>query len=555
MSIKIHFHGATRVVTGSCYLIETDTARLLVDCGMFQGSKTEKELNYRAFPFDPHKIDAMLLTHAHIDHAGLIPKLTRAGYANKIYATHATCDLAAVMLPDSGFIQETEVRQLNERNRKRGRPEVEPIYTAEDAREALEHFEGVAYKMWITPVPGVRARYWNAGHLLGSASIEVEVAREGGKPLRILFSGDIGPDHKLFEPDPEAPVDFDYVICESTYGGKDRFERSQEKRREVLGAELRAAASRQGAVLIPSFAVERTQEILVDLIALMDSGVVPYAPVFIDSPLALKATDIFAHHAKSLQNGDALLRALKSPYVKTTETADESKAINRFSGFHVIVAASGMCEAGRIRHHLKNNLFKSNATVLLVGFQAAGTLGRLLEEGVRSVKIHGEEVRVKAAIRRFEDYSGHADGPELLQWLRERLPIAKAVFLTHGEEQAQLALAGAMAGEIIAAERIERPRLDDVYDVAGDVPVRREAESRPRISLEKMARPDWHNELAELVLDINDEVGKAADEKARAVIIRRLKRALEETKGRMPPNARQKRHNEGHGDTGSLEQG
>lgn len=556
MTIKIHFHGATRVVTGSCYVLETDRGRLLVDCGMFQGSKTEKELNYREFPFDPRRIDAMLLTHAHIDHAGLIPKLVKKGYAGKIHATHATCDLAAVMLPDSGFIQETEVKLLNERNRKRGIPEVEPIYTAEDARQALEHFEGLAYKTWITPVPGIRARYWNAGHLLGSASIEVEVARESQRPIRILFSGDIGPDQRLFEPDPEAPVDFDYVICESTYGGKDRFERSQEKRREVLGAELRAAASRQGAVLIPSFAVERTQEILVDLIALMDQAVIPHAPIFIDSPLALKATEIFSHHAKSLRNGDALLHALESPYVKTTQSVEESKAINRFAGFHLIVAASGMCEAGRIRHHLKNNLFKHNATVLLVGFQATGTLGRVLEDGARSVKIHGEEIEVNATIRRFEDYSGHADGPELLQWLRERLPIAKAVFLTHGEEEAQMALAGAMAGEIIAADRIERPRLDDVYDVTGEAPVRREAEIRPRISPDKMARPDWHNDLAELILDINDGISRAPDEKARAVIIRRLKRALEETRGPMPPpSARQKGRDEGRGGARGYDEG
>ncbi len=536
MTVKLHFHGATRVVTGSCYMIETDKARLLIDCGMFQGSKTEKELNYRAFPFDTHAVDAMLLTHAHIDHAGLIPKLVKAGYGNRIYATHATCDLAAVMLPDSGFIQESEVKQLNDRNRKRGLPEVEPIYTADDARTSLEHFEGIAYKTWISPVPGIRARYWNAGHLLGSASIEVEVERQGAKPLRILFSGDIGPDHKLFEPDPEAPADFDYVICESTYGGKDRFERSEEKRRELLGSELRAAASRQGAVLIPSFAVERTQEILVDLIALMDSGAIPHAPVFIDSPLALKATDIFSQHAKTLRNGEALLHALESPYVKTTETADQSKAIARFSGFHIIVAASGMCEAGRIRHHLKNNLFKPNATVLLVGFQAAGTLGRLLEDGATAVKIHGEEIKVRATIRRFEDYSGHADGPELLQWLRERLPIARMVFLTHGEEEAQIAMASNMAAaNIMAAERIERPILDDIFDLTGDVPVRRAAEVKPRISPDRMARPDWHNELAELVLDINDEISRAADEKARGVIIRRLKRALEETQGAKPP--------------------
>jgi metallo-beta-lactamase family protein len=556
MTIKIHFHGATRVVTGSCYLLETDNARLLVDCGMFQGSKTEKELNYRAFPFDPLKLDAMLLTHAHIDHAGLIPKLVKAGYERKIYATHATCDLCAVMLPDSGFIQETEVRLLNERNRKRGLAEVEPIYTADDARHALEHFEGIAYQMWITPVPGIRARYWNAGHLLGSASIEVEVERAGTKPVRILFSGDIGPDHKLFEPDPEAPTDFDYVVCESTYGGKDRFERSEEKRRELLGVELRAAASRQGAVLIPSFAVERTQEVLVDLIALMDKGVVPNAPIFIDSPLAFKATQIFSHHAKSLRNGEALLHALESPYVKTIESVEESKAIARFTGFHIIVAASGMCEAGRIRHHLKNNLFKANATVLLVGFQAAGTLGRLLEDGATSVKIHGEEVKVAASIRRFEDYSGHADGPELLQWLRERLPITRMVFLTHGEENAQTAMVSNMVvANIMAADKIERPILDDIYDLSGDVPVHLAAEARPRISPDKMARPDWHNELAELVLDINAEVGRATDEKSRAVIIRRLKRALDETQGTTPPPNRSKSGDEGRGGARGFDEG
>lgn len=559
MTVKLHFHGATRVVTGSSYVIETERARLLIDCGMFQGSKTEKELNYRAFPFDPRKIDAMLLTHAHIDHAGLIPKLVKAGFANKIYATHATCDLCAVMLPDSGFIQETEVRQLNDRNRKRGLAEVEPIYTAEDAHRALEFFEGIAYKTWITPVPGIRARYWNAGHLLGSASIEVEVERPGQKALRILFSGDIGPDAKLFEPDPEAPADFDYVICESTYGGKDRFERSEEKRREVLGTELRAAASRQGAVLIPSFAVERTQEVLVDLIALMDMGVIPRAPVFIDSPLALKATNIFTQHAKSLRNGGALLRALESPYVKTTESVEESKAINRFSGFHLIVAASGMAEAGRIRHHLKNNLYKPNATVLLVGFQAAGTMGRLLEDGAQAVKIHGEEIKVRATIRRFEDYSGHADGPELLQWLRERLPIAKMVFLTHGEENAQVAMAEEMAeAGLMTADRIARPSLDDIYDLTGEEPVLLAAEVRPRISPDKMARRDWHNELAELILGINEEVGKAADGKARAIIIRRLKRALEEENGngRMPPpNGKHKGRDEGRGGARGFDEG
>ena len=272
MPIKLHFHGATRTVTGSCYLLETERARVLFDCGMFQGSKTEKELNYRAFPFDPHKIDALVLTHAHIDHTGVVPKLTKAGYQGPIYATPATRDLCSVMLPDSGFIQESEVRNLNERARRRGKPEVEPIYTVADAQAALAQFEGRAYMTWFEPAPGIRARYWNAGHLLGSTSVEVEVAQEGGPAMRILFSGDVGTNHKLLEPEPEGPSDLDYVICESTYGGTDRAERTEAARRQAFGDELRAAAARRGPLLIPSFAVERTQEVVTDLVALMRSG-------------------------------------------------------------------------------------------------------------------------------------------------------------------------------------------------------------------------------------------------------------------------------------------
>jgi metallo-beta-lactamase family protein len=287
-------------------------------------------------------------------------------------------------------------------------------------------------------------------------------------------------------------------------------------------------------VLIPSFAVERTQEILVDIVLLMEQGVIPHASIFIDSPLALKATEIFSHHAKSIENGAALMRALASPYVRTTETVEQSKAIARFSGFHIIVAASGMCEAGRIRHHLKNNLFKPNATVILAGFQAEGTLGRLLENGAQSVKIHGEEVKVAATIRRLEDYSGHADGPELTQWLTERLPVSGTVFLTHGEEEGQLAMIEDIQGKIAPRERIERPRLDDVYDLSGEVPVLVAAESKPRIDPGKMARLDWHNDFAALVLDLNDAIAKAADEKARGVIIRRIRRALE-TANEVPP--------------------
>jgi metallo-beta-lactamase family protein len=529
MTVKLHFHGATRTVTGSCYLIETERAKLLVDCGMFQGSKTEKELNYRAFPFRPASVDAMLLTHAHIDHAGVIPKLCKQGFTGKIHATAATVDLCRIMLPDSGFIQESEVRILNERNRKRGRAEVEPIYTAEDAQNCLAQFIGIPYEKWITPVPGIRARYWNAGHLLGSASIEVEVEQAGKPPLRVLFSGDIGPEYKMLQPDPTAPSGFDYVICESTYGDTDRLERDEAKRRETLASEINAAAARRGALLIPSFAVERTQEVVTDIVSLMKAGRVPQAPLFIDSPLANKATEIFTRYAKSLENGHELFEAFESPLIRATESVEESKAINRFSGFHIIVAASGMCEAGRIRHHLKNNLWKPQTTVLLVGFQAVGSLGRLLHDGEKAVKIHGDEIEVKATIRSMDDYSGHADAPELEAWIKARMPIAKTLFLTHGEEDAQLALEQRLLG-ILPNDCVLRPRLDDVYDLSGEKCAFLPSETHRRMEPEALARPDWHNDLAKLVLDINEEVGRAADEKSRAVVLRRLRRALEEAK-------------------------
>ena len=526
MSIRLRFHGAARTVTGSCYLLESGASRVLIDCGMFQGSKTESALNYRPFPFDPATLSAMLLTHAHIDHTGVIPKLVKHGFTGKIHCTPPTVDLCGIMLPDSGFIQESEVKQLNERRRKRGEEEVEPIYTFDDAVKSLESFSAVPYETWIEPAPGIRARYWNAGHMLGSASIEVEVARDTHKPLRILFSGDIGPDNKMLQEDPEAPVSWDCVICESTYGGRDRFERSEDARRDIMAKEVNDAAQRKGALLIPSFAVERTQEIVTDLVLLMEQKKVPQANIFIDSPLASKATAIFSKYAKSLQHGDDLYRAFHSSFVRSTESVEDSKALARFAGFRIIIAASGMCEAGRIRHHLKNHLWQSSTTVLLAGFQAAGSLGRILEDGAKDVTIMGEEIKVKAAIRRMEDYSGHADGPELVQWMKERLPVAKTVFLTHGEEEGQIALENDLKGIGVRDDCIVRPRLDDVYDLSGEACALLAEETKPRIDPLAVARLDSHNELASLVLDIQQEIARAADEKSKGALIRRLRRAL-----------------------------
>ncbi|MBM3637346.1 MAG: MBL fold metallo-hydrolase [Alphaproteobacteria bacterium] len=527
MSIRLIFHGAARSVTGSCYRLETDSSKIVIDCGMFQGSKTERELNYRAFPFAPDRIDAVLLTHAHIDHSGLLPKLMKQGFTKKIHCTQATRDLCGIMLPDSGFIQEMEVRQLNTRRLKRGEKEVEPIYTLQDALASLDSFVGHPYESWIKVTNDIRARFWNAGHLLGSASIEVEIERQDQKPLRILFSGDIGPDNKMLQPLPEAPDHFDIVICESTYGGRNRFERSEEGRRDILAREVNEAAKKKGALLIPSFAVERTQELVTDLVKLMDQGKVPKATIFIDSPLASKATDIFSRHAKALDHGADLVHAFTSPNVQMTESVEDSKALARFTGFRIIVAASGMCEAGRIRHHLKNHLWQASTTVLLSGFQSEGSLGRVLQEGAQQVTIMGEPISVKATVKKIEDYSGHADGTELVHWIKQRLPIAQTLFITHGEAEAQGALARDARGLGVPNDCIIIPTLDSVYDLTGATCAFLMAETRPRIDPLMMARLDSHNELATLILDIRDQLEKAADEKSRNVILRRLRKALQ----------------------------
>ncbi len=530
MSVTIRFCGATRTVTGSCYWIETAAGRVLIDCGMFQGSKTLKALNYGSFPFHPADIHAVLLTHAHIDHSGLLPKLAKQGFAGNIFATRGTIDLCSYMLPDAGSIQESEVRMLNRRNAARGRAEVSPIYTQKDAVACLDLFRPVDYEAWFEVLPGLRARYWNAGHLLGSASIELECAGEGdaGRPLRLLASGDIGPDAKLLERAAQAPTDLDYVLLESTYGDSDRPPVTAESRRTRLAAEVRDAAAAKGAMLIPAFAVERTQELIVDLIDLMERGEVPKAPIFLDSPLAIRATEVFQRHASSLAPGVDLPRLLGSTHLRFAETVDESRALHRLTGFHIIVAASGMCDAGRIRHHLKQWLWNSNATLLLVGYQAQGTLGRILQDGAKSVRIQGEEIHVAARIRRIDDYSGHADGPELTRWLAARRPISGGVFLVHGEEAGIAGLTMRIAERVVPTSRIFAPILDDSYELVGTAPTPVDVARRRRLAPEAVVALDWHNDRSKLILDINDRIDAAADDRARNVIIRRLRRALED---------------------------
>lgn len=534
MPLRLSFHGAARAVTGSCFRLQTERGQVLIDCGLFQGSKTEKELNYRPFPFLPNEINAVILSHAHIDHSGLLPKLVKAGFRGHIFATPATVGLAEVMLLDSAHIQEIEVEQLNRRSARRNHEAVEPIYVAKDATACIERFRPVAYATWFDVLPGIRARYWNAGHMLGSASIEVEVhERDGDQPVRVLFSADIGPDFKLLQPDPDAPSDLDYVVCESTYGGTDRIDATAEHRRAILRGEVRAAQKPNGALVIPSFAVERAQELISDLVQLMSEGQLPTIPIYVDSPLAARASRVFANHASDLEGGAALVHGLNSRNVHFTETTEQSKALDRIHEFHIVIAASGMCEAGRIRHRLKNWIWRDEATVLLVGFQAQGTLGRIIQDGAALIRIQGEEFKVRARIRSIDLYSGHADAPQLAEWVRKRLPIHQNVFLVHGEESAIEGLRTRLDG-IVGPGKIVVPSIDETFELTpAGARVVEAGVPPPRIEKQQVARLDWHNDVSRLILDINDALSAAADEKARGVMMRRLRRALE---GKPPPS-------------------
>ena len=536
MSITLSVHGAAHTVTGSCYLLQSGKTRFLVDCGMFQGAKTLKALNYADFPFSPAEIDFVLLTHAHIDHSGLIPKLVKQGFEGPIYATHGTIDLLSCMLPDAGHIQEFEVENLNRRNAQRGRPQVTPIYTVADANDALRAFSPVAYDTWVELADGIRARFWNAGHILGSSSIEIEIETGLKQPrkLRLLFSGDIGPDVKSFHPAPESPENLDYLICEATYGSREREPMTLEARRDLLATEVSAALNRNGVLIFPTFAVERTQELLADLLALVATKRVRDVPIFLDSPLAIRATEIFLDHADDLESGDEFRRAMRSHQVRTTETVAESMMIERVDGSHIIVAASGMCDAGRIRHHLKNRLWRDNTTVIMVGYQAEGTLGRILLSGAKAVRIQGEEIKVRAQIRSLDVYSGHADGPGLARWVAERGPVLRGTILVHGEDEGLTGLHERLADLGLDGERIFAPDLDEVFDLLAEAPESRRRPAPRRLQPEVVGRQDWHNDLSKLWLDMSEQLEKAADDRARNVVLRRIRRALEDGQDERP---------------------
>lgn len=440
--LTLSFLGASRIVTGSCYLLETDSHKVLVDCGMFQGSKKEKEFNYGDFPFNPAEIDFLILTHAHIDHSGLIPKLYNQGFKGNVFSTKATAELAAIMLPDSGHIQEMEVERKNRKLARAGKALLSPIYTAADAFNCLKFFQGINYEDTVAISPDIKIRFKDAGHILGSSLVEIWVT-VNNEQLKIVFSGDIGNWNQPIINDPSTIDQADYVIMESTYGN--RLHENHENKLDKLVGIIKDTMGKGGNLVIPAFAIERTQDLLYDLNKLLEKQVISNLKIAIDSPLAIEATQIFC---RSSEYYDPEARAIQAqsgncpfaiPGLYFARTSEESIALNKVKGT-IIISASGMCDAGRIKHHLKHNLWREESTVLFVGYQAKGTLGRRILDGEKTVTIHGEEIAVKASIQKIESYSAHADQDGLLKWIASYQEKPRCLFLTHGEEESSLVL-------------------------------------------------------------------------------------------------------------------
>ncbi len=455
--MQLHFHGAAQEVTGSMHLIEINGKRVLLDCGFYQGKRSltyERNLN---FPFAPASIDALVLSHAHIDHSGNIPNLVKQGFTGNIWCTAGTRNLSTYMLMDSGGIQEQDAEYVSKQRRRKNEPPVDPIYTRADAQASLGQFIAMGYERKVHVADGVEVTFHQVGHILGAAWISVDLHEfDTDKKWRLAFSGDIGRTESMLLQPPTRPDVADIVIMESTYG--DRLHESVVSSRKALRDVVNATAQRRGKVIIPAFAVGRTQELVYALNQLDESGDIPVLPIFVDSPLAVEATDVFRMHPEAWN--DTVQRFVvedhkRNPFddanIEYVRDVSRSKQLNFFNQSCVIISASGMAEAGRILHHLKNNIGNSENTVLIVSFQAQNTLGRRLKDGDKEVRIFGEEYKVKAHVESIEGYSAHADQAELVAWTSE-LDRARLqqLFLVHGEPPAQEVLAGKLHGAGVA---------------------------------------------------------------------------------------------------------
>lgn len=440
--MRVEFLGGVRTVTGSATLLEKDSLKWLVDCGMFQGGKEIEKKNDDTRSYDPPKLSFILLTHAHIDHSGLIPKLVREGFRGKVVCTKATLDLCEVMLRDGGHIQEMEAEWQNRKNRRSGGKGAVPLYTVKDAERSLRFFSPVNYNEIISLADGFKVRFQDAGHILGSAIIELWV-EEGGGERKLVFSGDLGNSGQPIVRDPLWIKEADLLWLESTYGN--RLHKSREETVQELLKIVQEAIAHQAKVIIPAFAVERTQDIIYTLGQLIREGLIPSIPVYIDSPLAISATEIFKKNSdcfdreteEILSQGES---PLDLPEMINTRTTEESKAINEDERPGIIISASGMCDSGRIKHHLKHHLWREKSHIVFIGYQGEGTVGRRIVDGAERIRLFGEEIAVKAHIHTLGGFSAHADQKGLLEWLSHFENPQLEVFVNHGEEKVSIEL-------------------------------------------------------------------------------------------------------------------
>jgi metallo-beta-lactamase family protein len=486
--MKITFLGATRTVTGSNFLVEASGKKFLVDCGMYQGKGTVEEQNYQGFEYNPGEIDFMILTHAHIDHSGRIPKLYKDGFKGPVYAQKATCDLCGLMLPDSGHIQEMESVWKNKKRVRKGEKELNPLYTAQEAIDSLEILRPVHYDEIIEVDENIHIRFNDAGHMLGSSVVEIW-AKEDGKETKAVFTGDLGNNDIPLLGEPTMIEDADYLIMESTYGS--RLHNRNDQKAEMFLDIVSETIDNGGKVIIPSFAVGRTQEILYELNKIKENTTdekflreyetLMKVPVYVDSPLAISATQVFSENMdlfdeetkQRIEKGDD---PLEFPGLRFTPTAEESKALNEDSSPAIVISASGMCEVGRIKHHLKHNLWNPNSTILFVGYQGVGTLGYNIVNGAETVKIFGEEIAVNARIEYIEGYSGHADQEGLVNFIYSFRERPKHIFLVHGEKEAQETLKEKILEDIGIDVTI--PEYGETYELNEEIVMTNKIERR-----------------------------------------------------------------------------
>lgn len=465
--MQIGFHGAARTVTGSRHLLQVNGRSLLLDCGLYQGHRKDSYKVNQNFPFDPTALDAVLLSHAHIDHSGNLPNLVKQGFSGPIYATHATTHLTDIMLRDSAHIQEGDAAYLNKKRSKKGEEPIEPIYTSVEAAQASRQLVGQDYNGAFEPIPGVTVSFIEAGHILGSAAVVLDI-EENGKRTRLMFSGDIGRPEVPLLRDPVLPDEIDYLIMECTYGDRPHHHpgKAEDELRHVLDRTL----DRGGKVIIPAFAVGRTQLLIYILHQLIDQGEIPSIPVFVDSPLAINVTTIFREHPECFDKEttefikqDPHGAAFGFDRLEYTLSVKESKSINHVEGPAVIISASGMAEVGRILHHLKNNIEDSRNTILITSWMAPHTLGRRLVEGHEQVKIFGESYDVKAEVATINGFSAHAGQSFLIKYALASRGTLKQIFLVHGEEDPARALTEKLEQE--AFDKILFPEWDQVVQL------------------------------------------------------------------------------------------